>query len=214
MNSAPRRARALMYGAAGLPMMSEYEWFSMTTTTVCAGSGTAADGAAADGPAAGLREAAAGLRETAAGLRGAEQPPQAASASRTAPAAPARMPPPAVLRIMRTSPPSVAGEIRRLRCGYGKDPGGHRVVDRQDADRVRLVSARGGHAGEAAAVLRPAVPAGRGGLELLRAARLADRRVVGAADPGRVHVQRPGVQPVHPAPDAGQGAADGPARGG
>src|SRR5579875_2207942 len=180
MNSAPRRARALMYGAAGLPMMSEYEWFSMTTTTVCAGSGTAADGAAAGGP-------AAGLRETAAGRRGAEQPPQAASASRTAPAAPACMPPPAVLRIMRTSPPSVAGEIRRLRCGYGKDPGGHRVVDRQDADRVRLVSARGGHAGEAAAVLRPAVPAGRGGLELLRAARLADRRVVGAADPGRVH---------------------------
>ena len=31
-----------MNGAAGLPMMSAYEWFSITTTTVCAGSGTAA----------------------------------------------------------------------------------------------------------------------------------------------------------------------------
>ena len=39
---APRRARSLMKGAAGLPLMSAYEWFSITTTTVCAGSGTAA----------------------------------------------------------------------------------------------------------------------------------------------------------------------------
>jgi hypothetical protein len=31
-----------MNGAAGLPMISAYPWFSMTTTTVRAGSGTAA----------------------------------------------------------------------------------------------------------------------------------------------------------------------------
>jgi hypothetical protein len=42
VNSAPRWASALMNGAAELPMTSAYEWFSMTTTTVCAGCGTAA----------------------------------------------------------------------------------------------------------------------------------------------------------------------------
>jgi len=87
-------------------------------------------------------------------------------------------------------------------------------VDGQDADRLRLVPARGGHAGEAAAVLRPAVPAGRGRRHLLRAARRADRQVLGGADPGRIHLQRQGVQPVHPAPHSGQGTARRPARGG
>jgi predicted nucleic acid-binding protein len=33
-----------------------------------------------------------------------------------------------------------------LRCGYGKGPRGHGVVDGQDAARLRLVPARGGHA--------------------------------------------------------------------
>ena len=100
-----------------------------------------------------------------------------------------------------------------LGWGNGTDPGGHGVVDGPDADRVRLVPARGGQPGEAAAVLRPPVPAGRGGRHLLRAARRADRPGLGGADPGRVHLQRQGVQPVHPAPDAGPGAARRPARG-
>ena len=39
---APLRASALMNGAAGLPMISAYEWFSSTTTSVCAGRGSLA----------------------------------------------------------------------------------------------------------------------------------------------------------------------------
>ncbi len=54
--------------------------------------------------------------------------------------------------------------------------------------------------GAAAAVLRLPVPAGRSRRHLLRAARRADRRGLGRPSPGRVHLQRQGVQPVHPAP--------------
>ena len=97
--------------------------------------------------------------------------------------------------------------------GHGRDPGGHGRMDRPVADRLRLVPGRREHAGEAAAVLRPPVPAGGGGRDLLRAARRADRPGLGGADPGRVHLQHQGVQPVHPAPHAGQGAARRPARG-
>ncbi len=93
-----------------------------------------------------------------------------------------------------------AGPGDFLCCGYGAGPGGHGVVDGPDAARIGLVPARGGHAREAAAVLRPAVPPGRGGRHLLRAARGADRGHLGGAHPGRVHLQRQGVQPVHPAP--------------
>jgi uncharacterized protein YecE (DUF72 family) len=74
-------------------------------------------------------------------------------------------------------------------------------MDRPNADCLRLVPARGQHAGEKTAVLRPAVPAGGGRRHLLRAARRADRQGLGGTDPGRVHVQHQGVQPVHPAPD-------------
>ena len=107
---------------------------------------------------------------------------------------------------------SMSGKL--LRCGYGTDPGGHGVVDGPDADRVGLVPAGGGHAGKAAAVLCPPVPAGGSGRDLLRAARGADRRGLGGADPGRVHLQRQGVQPVHPAPHPGCRAACRPAPGG
>ena len=100
-----------------------------------------------------------------------------------------------------------------LCCGYGAGPGGHRVVDGPDADRVGLVPARGGHAGKAAALLRPPVSAGRGGRHLLCAARRADRPGVGGADPGRLHFQRQGVQPVHPAPHPRGRAARRPAPG-
>src|SRR6266567_5672663 len=85
-----------------------------------------------------------------------------------------------------------------LCCGYGAGAGGHGVVDGPDPDRVGLVSARGGHAGEAAALLRPPVPAGRGGCYLLRPAGRADRGGVGRADPGRVHLQRQGCSPSTP----------------
>src|SRR5690242_2982894 len=57
-----------------------------------------------------------------------------------------------------------------LGCGHGTGPGGHGVVDRPDADRVGLVSAGGGLAGEAAALLRAAVRPGGGGCHLLCAA--------------------------------------------
>ena len=39
-----------------------------------------------------------------------------------------------------------------LGCGCGRHPGRDGVVDRPDADRLRLVPARGGHSGGAAAV--------------------------------------------------------------
>jgi hypothetical protein len=39
VKSAPDRASALMYGADRLPMMSLYERFSMTTTTMWSGRG-------------------------------------------------------------------------------------------------------------------------------------------------------------------------------
>src|SRR5690348_18184005 len=64
-----------------------------------------------------------------------------------------------------------------LGCGCGSGAGGHDVVDRPDAAGVGLVSAGGGHAGEAAALLRPPVRPGGGGCHLLRAARRADREI-------------------------------------
>src|SRR6266566_272526 len=63
-----------------------------------------------------------------------------------------------------------AGQV----CEHGRGPGGHGVMDGPDADRGRLVPAGGEQPGEAAALLRPAVPAGGGGRDLLRAARRAD----------------------------------------
>ena len=87
-------------------------------------------------------------------------------------------------------------------------------MDGPDADRVRLVPAGGEQPGEATALLRPAVPAGGGGRDLLRAARRADRAGLGRTYAGRLHLQHQGVQPVHPAPDAGQGVPGRPARGG
>jgi hypothetical protein len=98
--------------------------------------------------------------------------------------------------------------------GYGNDPGGHGGVDRQVADRFRLVPARRRQPRAAAEVLRQPVPARRGRLGLLRAAGRAHGRGVGGQDPGRVHVQRQGVQPVHPASDPGQDAPGRPAGGG
>ena len=96
---------------------------------------------------------------------------------------------------------------------HGRDPGGDGGMDRPVADRLRLVPGRCEHAGEAAAVLRSPVSAGGGGRHLLRAARRADRPGLGGTDPGRVHLQHQGVQPVHPAPHAGEGAAHRPACG-
>src|SRR5579872_768571 len=61
-----------------------------------------------------------------------------------------------------------------LGYGCGADQGGHGGMDRQVADRFRLVPARCDNAGAAAPVLRAAVPAGGGGLGLLRAAGRAD----------------------------------------
>ena len=86
-------------------------------------------------------------------------------------------------------------------------------MDGPDADRVRLVPAGGEQPGEAAALLRPAVPAGGGGRDLLRAARRADRPGLGRTYAARLHLQHQGVQPVHPASDAGQGVPGRPARG-
>src|SRR5271166_2052321 len=96
--------------------------------------------------------------------------------------------------------------------GAWENPGGHGGMDRPVADRLGLVPGRGEQPGEAAAVLRSPVPAGGGGRGLLRAARGADRQGLGGADPGRVHLQHQGIQPVHPAPHASQGAAGGLAR--
>ena len=119
-----------------------------------------------------------------------------------------RLPRPAVRPPLRFAVAAALGHDR-----YGTDPGGHGGVDRQVADRFRLVPARRRQSGEAAEVLRQPVPAGRGGLRLLRAARRADRRGLGGTDPGRVHLQRQGLQPVHPAPHPGADAARRPAGG-
>src|SRR5438034_9261922 len=80
----------------------------------------------------------------------------------------------------------VTGPVRGLLgCGCGSGAGGHGVVDRPDADRVGLVSAGGGHAGEAAALLRPPVRPGGGGRHLLCAAGRADRGLWAARTPAR-----------------------------
>ena len=103
------------------------------------------------------------------------------------------------------------------RRSYAEDMGQDSVGTAGWTDRTLIASGwyppEANNAGEAAAVLRPPVPAGGGGRHLLRAARRADRHGLGGADPGRVHLQHQGVQPVHPAPHPGQGAARRPARG-
>src|SRR6266700_516579 len=77
----------------------------------------------------------------------------------------------------------LAGTLATDDLGWvdGAGPGGHGVVDGPDADRVGLVPAGGEQPGEAAALLRPPVPAGGGGRDLLRAARRADRAGLGGA---------------------------------
>src|SRR5436305_1982518 len=59
--------------------------------------------------------------------------------------------------------PGVQGRGAGQVSGHGRGPGGHGVMDGPDADRGRLVPAGGEQPGEAAALLRPAVPAGGGG---------------------------------------------------
>jgi hypothetical protein len=82
----------MMNGAAGLPMMSACQWFSITTITVCTGRGTTADGppdadgGAAPFPADGLVVAGV-TAEGRAGLLTGPEPSQLASASNAADAA-------------------------------------------------------------------------------------------------------------------------------
>jgi hypothetical protein len=70
---------------------------------------------------------------------------------------------------------------RLLGCGCGAGAGRHGVVDRPDADRVGLVTAGGGHAGEALRYYARQFALVEVDGRLLRAARRADRRAVGGA---------------------------------
>jgi hypothetical protein len=56
-------------------------------------------------------------------------------------------------------------------------------------------------AGGPPALLRAAVPDGRGGRELLHDSLAPDSADVGRANPTAVHLQREGVSPLHRAPD-------------
>ncbi len=98
-----------------------------------------------------------------------------------------------------------------VRRRHGRDPGGHRVVDRQDPAGQRLVPEGGRIRRRAAGLLRTAVSAGGGRLDLLHATERAEQRALGTAHAARVRLQHQGLLAAHPAPHPAQLALQGPA---
>src|SRR4051812_4058941 len=80
--------------------------------------------------------------------------------------------------------PTVAGVL----TAHGGDPGGDVFVDGPGAGDERVVPAGAAGRRGAAPVLRRAVPRGRGGLPVLRAAERPHQPAVGGAHPGRLRL--------------------------
>src|SRR5688572_17765802 len=90
------------------------------------------------------------------------------------------------------------------------DPGRHCFLDGQEPDLLGpVLSTDRQDRRVPAQVLRPALPDGRGGLELLRDPGAADGPALGATHPSQFRLQRKGVPAFHWPPNTTEGLPEG-----